>query len=538
MEYEDNNIKNKSNIGAYIKITFSILIMLLAFSLYAYTHPAQPQVYVKRTTYYSHFSPRDYHKYSAPRKARANVSDYRHGKILRDEKERNLQQYKCTRVQNFVKYYVNLFSTSVTHDNDDVSARKTLLAMAKRSVNSCACYYSAQQNDSMLQSVCAVRQCVIEYLLTFNAFTLARYMQTTQNKKLRTCLLHALYEHKVSAYIPLTVDLAMLHLVRAAHIDTRGTQNNLEEVAYDYISSALAQIAYSPCIEQVVHLRSAQQKSTFVNKMELSNYTMNLIIENILFGNMRAYKVREYMGHIAIVNLLSYTNYITTLLVSSLKDNNKINAKQYIDGIKRMGNKIHIVNVFNMFNNLSQRAQNAQAAIEHENLLKQLHEHCVGRALLTQKHTEIIVTLLQSMQQLHFVDKNTITQLIMHRVNVPLSIDARNILCRIWQLESDLYNEYISHYKLNMLTIHNDKLYTYTRGALYTQFSDIGKQEQQKLEALQLYNIPQNLQSILEALDVDNRTEMYSTKVQNKDTFAKSFSAAFTHLMSSWAMAQ
>ena len=530
MEQEDNNIHNTNTKNNYVKYAM-LLMVVAACGLYAYANAVKPIVYRrKKVTYYRYFHHDDYN--AAPQKVNVNVNDYKHGGVLRDEKERYLPQHTYACVQDFIKYYVNLFVANRGSQLNDNNIRDEIFMMAKNSANEFARYYNTQHGSDMVARARTVRQCVIEYLLTFNAFTTANYTKKANEKMtFRSCLLHALYEHKTNLYIPLTVDLAMLHLVRAAYVDAKGTKGNLEEISHDYIASALAQIAYDPCIEQAIHLRSAQQKITFLNKMELSNYTMNIMMEHIIF-NAQTHKVHEYTGHVAIINLLSYTNYITTLLIASIKDNSALDAVTYISKIKRLGASVQIVNIFDTFADLARNAKRAQTEADRERILKRLHEYCVGRALLTHKHTEIITTLLQDMKQLSQLDKHIITQLIMHNINVKLSTTAHNMLCRIWQLERDLLHEYVSCYKLDKLASRNSKnLYEYTRAVFYTTFSDMSEQAQQQLETLKSYNIPQNLRAILEALDADNRTKLYNTKKEHKDAFAQGFSAAHMHLV-------
>ena len=441
----------------------------------------------------------------------AKEATYMSGGVLKDAKERYLPtvhpnaQIGDEYMHNFVQHYLQLLYDSGAQwaSTNAAQVRESMLALAKRSVDMFATYNTTTKQDdndnSTVSQANIVRKIICSGIFRFEAMKTHDFnieqqgivLNTDTLPQVRQSIQNVLQMHSLSPAIPLAFDLAVLYLVRAAHIDEgvgNGNQEKVAKRAYDYIVSALTQIAYGPRDILLYNLRAAQQKQTCLTKIELNSYAIGMIIQALLDGGEIQDTHRDMLvviGNIAMLNELSHTNYILDLFVSQILSGNK-DAKAYVDSIRQDGAQLEDTKIHETL-----RAYMAKIGAQNIGLLENikfayaLKATVIGKALSQSDEdgTNKAIKLFSDVMKLSTSELNTLST-TMNDISVQQNAQISHILQEAWQLEYKLLCDYIQHNHLNPIQMHRvDRLGDSVERLFCTHISDFDPKETKQVEA-------------------------------------------------------
>ena len=348
---------------------------------------------------------------------------------------------------SFIKHYVSMFNTHKQEWKTAPQKRDAMLTIAK---TSCAVFKegrSARLRNDDVGAACRVRDALAKYMCRFI---------------LLTRLADPDGEHDISDItdnpykILLCIDLVMINLVRKAHEDS--SQDEYVNTAREYISSAVARMVYTPIDLKDTLKRSVHQKNTFYQKLAFNAHALGVAIDiSSAPGNeerviSNVYKLYVYAGHMTVLNVLGYSNYMAKLLLKAKKHEKGI--EDYITYIIRLGEQIDAGNVYKYIQDKLDKVANSQPEAQAQILIS-ISEEVVGLVLSHRdlKHErKKMVRVFEEVKSLDTQDLRSFT-VALNEDNSAIETNAivSKALKQVWALEAEIYAQYVSSHGIDTL---------------------------------------------------------------------------------------
>ena len=468
--------------------------------------------------------------------------------VLKDEKE-ILAQKNNTAVDKVAQYYVNLFTHGArnTHSAQQVKQRMFNLAVSSIVV------LNENKDAPHLQPVLTMKQEIVKHcvmfntLITFESKIHEQYGGKASIQQRQACMSEALNTFLSDTHALFVVDFAMLNLARAAcvvhgNVEYDALDMEALNATSDYITSVIAQLAYIPYNSDIVHARSALQKSTALEKMTLNNYVMGLAIDATLHANYTLPQtptfLRVCLGHTIMLNLLSGTNCMLHTCVVHAKHSAGRNAQTILaDIMKTGGADIEADKIYDHFmHTIKALILSKQNFMQKRTILQKLQQDSIVKAMSLQKddaYKNKVVMLLHNFMQLSPKEKGEL-ELKLYSPRTKQTKQALQLLHYSWDLENSLYNMYVEHYKLQNLA-QQCPLHTQICSAMSNKIDDVKLQELRKIVQAQRLDANEscdNFDTMFGALDLDNRAgDIYDTKEESRYNMAMNVSNNILYLV-------
>ena len=397
-------------------------------------------------------------------------------KILQDSKEKFLKSahtsYDSDKyVQAFVKHYVDAFKTYVHKHNVNLhnielqEVRDIVLQLAEDNCNLFADVNTQNSKYNYLQDVNSVRSVIVNFLCRHSCLAITLKKYKSHINKGATTVSNVINAHLADPRTTLGLDVAMFNLVYAAYIEN---ENYVAQVAYTYTTSTLTQIAYSPSCTKTPHMRTLDQKGTFLNKLVLLNSMIDVVFEAISEQKPKEYvyeQIYTYLGRVENMQLLSNTNYIAQFLLQAAMHKNIQQPLMYVKGLIAQGKQYSAAQMY---------AQHVHPSVVIGNALSLDTEGKIVQQM--QKVLEDITKLdTKELQLLHkFVQEPTIT----------LDNTLQSVMHSLWQLEHRIFMAYITHNNIPFITHKTTKALQPLNGILRMHLNEFNTHDVQNLRRL------------------------------------------------------
>ena len=246
--------------------------------------------------------------------------------VLKDETE---QSYECDEIAtqemidiNFLaQYYVKLVTLDSQQDYESTQQlRERMWALATQAFdNFVDIEIAAAYTYSMsLERAAKTRKTIAQYLQRFYTLVSYRYENHNDTKAQfdATSLSESITVYANSPFIVLSVDLMFANFAYIASIEYKYDIRRTEKATADYITSALAHIAYIPCSQNILNLRSIHQKTTCLNKLAITNAACGVLFDYALRKGDSEHAVsllETYVGHLLVLTHMCLANHVAAL---------------------------------------------------------------------------------------------------------------------------------------------------------------------------------------------------------------------------------
>ena len=341
--------------------------------------------------------------------------------------------------------------------------RKLLLDLATLMVNEGAHYALTGEDASgcyiyPLKDIAIFKDAITNYFLKLNILILTNkllndkgIMDTASLYERKECMTTALQTLATDSQISLTIHTSMLSLVYNTVYVMQGTEQTILRNAV----SMLSQLAYVPFDINRPHVRSDTQKENILHKLLLDGYTANLFMDTILFYKdcdllSRQKKIKEYLGHITMVNLLTNESIVLQAIACVLEDSTNIeDAQQYVESLIARCKDIKQQDIYLYFKRMHDEYDDSP-----HRLLYKVATDCIGIILsIESTHVPVLVALLDDALELPFNNKTELVERASKLPRAQLS-EADSVVVttikRVYKMSKELYKAYIEHYQLNI----------------------------------------------------------------------------------------
>ena len=426
-----------------------------------------PCVYIanERTTKYSFVL--DINKsYETLATTRAQPVEY--STIVPRNFEDSMQHIKLTDcTMHFINYYIDryLILANRHHKNED-EIRKDMFLLAQHSINEFAtCDTARTLCGSVSLALASKARKALVKCHTQQIHMLEFYKQIhelTSTNDMRDIFLQLSFASVNDPSIVFAVDFAMFNIVRRAQVDTRDAPDKFEDTAKEYIVSALAQMAFCPN-KANTHLRTYQQKVASIQQLNLHSHLFSLVVDAAIqprddISTILLEEVNVVLGHIAILNYLSRSNYLVKSIILQTKAG--ITGEQYVKGILNTVRDIGTKTVSIYLARLTDELYTANCTKNTDAMIYAYHKLyiCViGQAIRHNQYScQALNNLCQRASLLEEDDFNALDRLASGKTKfIPVTQAAGfTLLHDMWMLEHILYDTYVNHYKLDIHQLH------------------------------------------------------------------------------------
>ena len=373
----------------------------------------------------------------------------------------SLQCYDAN-VKSLSQYYVSVFKQCHKPTIDAQQTKEMLFKAAVHSVNKMAEHHLHSAQASQLNDAVKMRYIIVSKLFQLNMLFETENTKVFESnvsilKKQRECIREYLKQYMSPSMI-LSTDYVFLSLVHAAYVDSKVRNANFEQVAYDYISSALTQHAYAASKLTQLSSRPKQQMANVSNKLAVNYDFMNMVINNAIAetcdGKNLEKNLELHIKHAVVANSVMHDNYLLKFFAVSLRKHKIDNARDFIREIVNED-----IDIEDMLRNLEGYINTFDV---REEVKYDKHYECVGMLYAHSLHILLQLDADKTYENklVHILDKMiafdeharqscmdmVADKAYNHAALEPLATQAK-------ELASELYNMYVDHHKLKIAQI-------------------------------------------------------------------------------------
>ena len=243
--------------------------------------------------------------------------------------EDSVCQYRKT--QNYVNhlaiYYINTYKARAnTTLTDEDQIRLDMFKLAGHSIDEFATSMSTDGRDDIAFARNA-RNILVQYNMRhiFPTEFIVQQEEVQSAKDLQSLFVQIVDCKKYDPSVIFAIDCTMFNIVRRAQVDTRDAPDKFEDTAKEYIVSALAQIAYSPC-HRNPRTRSYQQRVSCLQQLNINSYIFGLIADIVIqmpSGDEQQnamLALNTLLGHSLVLRCLSHSCYLVKSIVNHISN--------------------------------------------------------------------------------------------------------------------------------------------------------------------------------------------------------------------------
>ena len=437
----------------------------------ARTEPQQMNNSVVTTRENKHTSYRQ--KIKRPRIFNGSTT-YDHNVLANLRCEDSDSMYRDEHVYDIARYYVYLAYEESKHDYADIQAfRNRMYMLATQAFNEFVMYEKTGHNTSMrggyIEAAHKSRMVVVKYMNRHRLIVLASLRRENNDELTKIAKAHdmqlTLREQLYKPSITLCVDLFFANVAYIAlveHQDCDDAYHTLSiQATADYISSALARVAYAPCAQDKIHLRSAHKRMSCLNKLAIYNAAYGLILEQSLTSVNKAriaQRLDQYAGHVQVLTHLCRTNGIAMVLAYHVLAG--MTPEHYMNKLLHSSHDDHLT-TREKFSNLQHKLETCVDKNQSNTTTLMLCEQAISAAL--QIETDgIYNTMLQLFKLMQSSQKSELSMLLLNILNNTVVTDANStttsILKHANRIEHNLCKSYITHYNLFADALNDNKV--------------------------------------------------------------------------------